>query len=73
MTNQFSQHERIQRSMLDAVRSCQAGVMDTFELEFSDSPNWKNIRSRLLRCFGDRGLSARITEILDFEFNGGGK
>jgi hypothetical protein len=63
--------ERIERNLLDAVRSCQSGVMDTFELELGeDTDKWKFIRSRLLRAFGDRGLSARIVEILDVEFSG---
>lgn len=57
--------ERIERDLLDAVDSCRAGIMDTIHLELCDAPNWKFIRARLLRCFGDRGLSGRITEILN--------
>jgi hypothetical protein len=73
MKNDSFKRESIQRQMLDAVRTCQAGVMDTFELEFNNSPNWQSVRSRLLRSFGDRGLSGRIIEILDFEFGEGQK
>jgi hypothetical protein len=70
MEKESLKRDRMERNLLDATRSCQGGVMDTFELELGDSPHWKSIRSRLLRCFGDRGLSARIIEILDFEFGG---
>lgn len=70
MQNENSQLERIKRNCLDAVSSCRGGVMDTFELELGDSPNWGAIRARLLRVFGDRGLAGRITEILDAEFSG---
>jgi len=60
--------ERIERNMLDSVNSCRAGVMDTVDLELGDKPNWQFIRARLLRSFGDRGLSGRIREILNAEF-----
>lgn len=69
MQIEISKIERIERRMLDAVKSCQTGVLDTFELELGDSPNWRNIRGRLLRCFGDRGLAANIIEILGDELD----
>ena len=68
-----TKRERIERPMLDAVSSCRAGVLDTFELELGEHPNWKFIRARLLRAFGDRGLAGRIVEILNAEFDGGVK
>lgn len=60
--------ERVRRGIDDAIGSVRGIVMDTFESELGGSPNWQVIRARLLRAFGDRGLSARIAEILDAEF-----
>jgi hypothetical protein len=71
MQYEQNSNDRIKRNVLDAVRTCQAGVLDTLEMELGDSSNWKLIRSRLLRSFGDRGLAGRVIEILSFEFGGG--
>lgn len=67
MTSHDDLRGRIGLRISDSIKSCQAGVMDTFELELRDMPNWRQIRSRLLRCFGDRGLIGRVEEILDDE------
>lgn len=71
MQNEYVR-KRVEQNMLDAVNSCRAGVMDTIDLELGDSPNWKFIRARLLRCFGDRGLSGRISDILNATFGAEG-
>jgi hypothetical protein len=66
--NEKSKKERIEQSIFDAVDNCRAGVLATFELHLGDEPDWKSIRAMLLRSFGDRGLSGRISEVLNNEF-----
>jgi hypothetical protein len=51
------------RSLLEAINSCRANVLDTIQVELGDQPNWSYVRSRLLRCFGDQGLTGRALEI----------
>jgi hypothetical protein len=64
MSSENNSYKRIKRPILDAVSTCQAGVLDTLEMELGDKPNWNLVRSRLLRSFGDRGLTGRVLKIL---------
>jgi len=66
------QIDRIKRNLIDAANSCRGSVLDTFEVECGENPNWQMLRSRLLRAFGDRGLIGRIIEIIDTELAGNG-
>ena len=69
MKNENAKRERIEQNILDAVNSCRGGVMDIFQIEIGpENPAWKLIRARLLRAFGDGGLTGRIAEILNTEF-----
>ena len=43
-------------------------VLDIAEEHLSCSENWKVIRSRLLRLFGNRGFGHDIQQILNNEF-----
>ena len=70
MQYQTSKRKRIEQQLFDAVNSSRASVLDLFEAELGDSPNWHFLRSKLLRIFGDRCLGFRINEILDAEFGG---
>ncbi len=49
---------------LEAVALCRSQVMSDCEFEFGDSPRWKQMRTRLLRIFGHRGLEGRVHEII---------
>lgn len=66
MENKRSPHkDQLEQEILLAINACRATVLDTCELELGVRPSsWKFIRSRLLRCFGDRGLSGKVREIL---------
>lgn len=39
-------------------------VLDAVEPDLRDNPNWKYVRARLLKIFGERGLEHRIREIM---------
>jgi hypothetical protein len=60
--------EKLEKRILDVVDQYRSLVIDPIEQEVGDSPNWKYIRSRLLKALGDRGLAGRISEILNDEF-----
>jgi hypothetical protein len=53
--------------ILEAVSLYRSIVMDAVEMEVGDSPDWPALRKRLLRAFGDKGLSRRVVEILTGE------
>ncbi|OGQ04173.1 MAG: hypothetical protein A2W61_07985 [Deltaproteobacteria bacterium RIFCSPLOWO2_01_44_7] len=57
----------------EAIHLCRSFVLDSIELEVGDKPNWKYLRSRLLRAFGDRGLENRIQQILTEQESNGGR
>ncbi len=38
-------------------------ILETFEQEVGDQHNWPIIRSRVLRCMGDRGLEGKLREL----------
>lgn len=50
--------------ILDAVNYCRGLIVDAVEFEHGDDPHWPQLRSRLLRALGDRGLEGRIAEIM---------
>ena len=54
--------------LIDAVSFCRSLVIDAVEFEIGDHPCWVQLRSRLLRAFGDKGLSRRISEIMNKDF-----
>ncbi len=60
--------ERAKRNTFDAVNSCRSNIMDIIEFLHGDEPHWENTRAKILRAFGDRGLTARLIEIIDTEF-----
>ncbi|OFZ54734.1 MAG: hypothetical protein A2428_00920 [Bdellovibrionales bacterium RIFOXYC1_FULL_54_43] len=48
-----------------AIDLCRSTVLDAVELEMGDSPAWPPLRGRILRAFGDKGLTRRIIQILE--------
>lgn len=50
--------------LLKALADARSRIIDSVEQEMSDSPRWPVLRSRILKYLGDRGLEARINEIL---------
>lgn len=59
--------ERLERRLLEVIDQYRSMVIDPVEQELGCSSNWKYLRSRLLKAFGDRGLTGRIREVLDSE------
>jgi len=51
--------------ILDAIHDCRTSVMHAIEMEVPVEHDWSVIRSKVLRAFGDRGLTMRITEIIN--------
>ena len=65
----LNQKDRLERQLTDAIDQYRSMVLDPVEQELGSSPCWPHLRKRLLKVFGDRGLSARIQEILKYEFD----
>ena len=64
-TNQ--KHEILERRLMEVVDQYRSMILDPIEQELGSSPNWKYLRSRLLKALGERGLAGRIVEILHSE------
>ena len=67
------QRERLERGLRDTVDFYRGLILDMVEQENGGSSSWSFLRGRLLKALGDRGLSGRITEVLNAEFGVGGK
>jgi hypothetical protein len=63
------QKQRIENQLLLAIDQYRSMIIDPVELLMGESPNWPSLRRQLLKAFGDRGLSARIKEILNNEYD----
>lgn len=61
--------EKILEQLLESVNFYRGVVLDSVEQELGDTPNWKFMRTRILRAFGDRGLEGRICRILEGTHN----
>ncbi|MBL7672139.1 MAG: hypothetical protein JNM39_16775 [Bdellovibrionaceae bacterium] len=55
--------EKLNR-ILTALDQCRALSLDCVEQELAESPRWKQVRSRLLKYWGSRGLESQIREIM---------
>ena len=66
---QITEHHkhRLEQRLVELIDYYRGIVMDTIESEMGSSPNWKFMRSRLLKALGDRGLSGKVQEILAAE------
>ena len=60
--------ERLERRLLDVIDQYRSMILDPIEQELGSNPNWKYLRGRLLKALGDRGISGRIVEVLNSEF-----
>lgn len=47
----------------EAIAFCRSIVLDSVELELGEHVCWPQLRTRLLRAFGERGLEGRMLEI----------
>ena len=72
MENTENKKDRLERVLMDVIDQYRSMIMDPIEQELGESPNWKYLRSRLLKALGDRGLSGRVREILNTEFGNEG-
>lgn len=59
--------------ILAAIDLYRGLVLDSCEQECADSHNWRYLRSRLLKAFGDRGLEGKIKEIVAIHFDREGR
>jgi hypothetical protein len=49
--------QNVHDEICGAIASCRAEILDALELVLRADSQWSLIRSRILRSFGDRGLS----------------
>lgn len=61
MDNEFNLQTN---QLIEAVAFYQSLVLDCVQQELGDHPSWPGVRSRILRAFGDRGLTNRVREIM---------
>ena len=61
---------QIEARLCDKNNDCRGRVLDIVEGHLGASPNWKIVRSQLLKLFGERGLGGDIQYILDSAFDG---
>lgn len=54
----------IESKLLIEVSKCRSVVLDIIELELGNEPNWRILRSKILKAFGERGLSGKVIETL---------
>ncbi len=60
---------RIQTKITEVLCESRSNMMDTFEATLGQSKSWPQLRSILLRTFGDRGIPLKIDEILNNEYD----
>ena len=64
--------DQIQRELLFqiycAIRESQSSILDPIEQELGGEKNWIFIRNRLLNALGERGLSGKISKIVELNF-----
>lgn len=54
---------KLEKDILEAINFYRGLVLDSVEYELgSDDQRWRYIRSRLLKCLGDRGLHGKVLE-----------
>lgn len=61
----------LERRLGEKSAEYRARILNLIESHLGTSPNWKIIRSQLLKLFSERGLSGDIQHILDSAFCGG--
>ena len=66
-----SRMERVLQQCLSAIDYYRGMDLDLSEQEFGEFDNWSFIRGRILKLWGDRGLSGRISAIIKREFEEG--
>lgn len=65
-----NQNKVLEQRILEVVDQYRSMILDPCEQELGGSKNWKYLRSRLLKCLGDRGLAGRISQIFAEQLNG---
>lgn len=53
-----------EKLIIQEIHNCRFMVIEAVEQELGNSERWPNIRSRILKYFGSRGLEKKIMEIL---------
>ncbi len=65
-----NQQKRLEETLAREISNYRNRILDLAEEHLGTSPHWRIVRSRLLRHFGDRGLSGKVCEALNGEFSG---
>lgn len=58
------------QKIIEEIRRSRGFTLDIVELVLGDSPEWKMVRSRLLKIFGERGLEQKILQIMTSDSDG---
>lgn len=59
--------EAVSRQILTAIDFYRSLVLDGCEAELSETKAWPFVRSRILKAFGDKGLTGQVLSILGAE------
>lgn len=55
--------------IVSAVNTCRNEVLDAVEQEAGKSERWEVLRKRILKAFGDRGLTGRVWTVMAYTDN----
>jgi hypothetical protein len=58
--------------LLEMIAFYRGLVLDACEADMGNSPNWKFLRSRLLKLFGEKGMEQKVLQIMGFADQEGG-
>lgn len=71
MKEKNSHRKRLEELINNEISDHRHIILNLIEEQLGSSSCWRIVRSRLLQCFGDRGLTGRVNTILAKEFIGG--
>ena len=59
-----SKYTYLAEYLSQAIEDCRSRTLDSVEQEVAQSERWPILRSKILKFFGERGLTGRVQEIL---------
>ncbi len=65
-----NQKQRLERHLIETVDYYRGLCLDLAEQQFGGTDEWPFVRARLLKLWGDRGLTGRLIEVIRRELSG---
>jgi hypothetical protein len=61
--------DQAEAEIASAINDARAEVLNAIEQEVGKSERWEMIRKRILKAFGDRGLTGRVWAVMGYTDN----